>query len=158
MLRTQTQNPAIQSHPTNPPLIIPLDSRGSGPTEVHVPHPAVSTIATTLYAYPAVGSALTNGYHPVVVTITRHTYPAVGVLLAAIAQLLASGIDTTGVQTAPPPHRTHPPVAPLPVEAAAVAGQAAVRVTGVPNTAGGDKLDTQNTIVALNGTVSKMIG
>ena len=81
-----------------------------------------------------------------------------GILLAMndiITQLLASDVDTTGVQTAPPPHHTHPLAVPLP---AAVAGQAAVIVTGVLDTAGGDELDIENTIVALEGTVSRMIG
>ena len=103
--------------------------------------------------FPVVGGAPTNGYHPAVITLT---YPAVGILLAVndtITQLLASDVDTTGAQTAPPPHHTHPLAVPLPA-----AVQAAVIVTGVLDTAGGDEFDIKNTIVTLDGTGSRMIG
>ena len=86
--------------------------------------------------------------------------PHLPILLAlndTTTQCLARDIYTTGVQTAPP-LRILPPVAPLLVEAVAVAGQAAVVVTGAPDTTGRNKLNTENTIIILDGTVSRMIG
>lgn len=157
VLRTLTQHPVIQSLLANPTILDQIQPVGSDPTDVC--HPAVSTIAFTLHTYPAVGSAITEVYHPAVIILALHTYPAVGILLAVndtTTRHPASDVDTAGAQTAPPLHRTHLPVAPLPVEAAAVAGPAAVIVTGVP--AGGNELDTENTIIALDGTVSRMIG
>ena len=156
VLGTLTQNPAIRSLLANPTLLDHKQPLGSGLADVC--HPAVNTITYTLRTYPAVGSTITEVHHPAVII---HTYPAVGILLAMndiTTRHPASDVDIAGAQRAPPLHHTHPPVALLPVEAAAKAGQAAVIVMAVPNTAGGNELDAENTIIAPDGTVSRMVG
>ena len=62
VLRTLTQNPAIQSLLANPTL---LDRKTVGSSPTDVCHPALSTIAFTLHTYPAVGRGTSSsGDHP----------------------------------------------------------------------------------------------